>query len=94
DYQRATKKHGLKTLRGTATEILDPKVFAAAAVGSAAVASVDAFLGFAIGGGLVLSRTVVKVANSFLDSKEAIADVGREIGFILEVKRKFKSSGR
>ncbi len=90
DYREAISKHGIKTLLGAVSDILDPKIFAAAAVGVAALPSVSNLLAFASTGGIVLGNVALKIVSRYLDFKDACLVAQKDISFVLEIDRKLK----
>jgi len=93
DYQEAMRRHGIKTVLGTAAEILDPKIFAAAAAGGAALASVNPLLALGAGSGLVLGNAVLKVTQHLVNFQEQRANLRKEIGYVLEVRAGLRRHG-
>jgi hypothetical protein len=88
DYQRTLTKHGLRTVIGTVSAVLDSKVLLG---GGAAIASLsfarEPFAALIAGGAIVLGSAAVHVARSLLDLEDARQTSNAQIAFISEIAR-------
>ncbi len=86
NYQWAIKKHGISTVVGTFSSVLDPKVIATAAGTSVALFSVQQeLLGILAGVGIVAGKTAIKVTEATLNLIDARRP-GPEVAFVQYVK--------
>ena len=84
DHDWALKKHGIKTLTGTLSDLLDPKVLiaAGAAAGSLTLAGADFWA--AVGAaGILVGRAALSVTTMLMDRAELRRN---EIAVIHEIK--------
>lgn len=91
DYEWALKKHGIKTITGCFSRILDPRFIAAssAAVAGLALAG-DQFLA-AIGGlGLLAGKTAISITKTALDIIDRRRGKDSEVAFVYDMKKKLK----
>ena len=89
DYESALQKHGLKTLLGTLSDILDPKVLIAATTVGGALFQVDSLLGVLAGSGVTLANVVVKAARNALDLKSSMETSRGQIAYVFELRERF-----
>lgn len=90
DYQWTLKKHGLKTVIGTISSLLDPKF-----LGSASAATLTT--AFAAGGlwttltslSLIIGKTAVTFGTKYIEGVDERRNSNYEIAYINEVKNKF-----
>jgi hypothetical protein len=87
DYEWALKKHGIKTITGTATELLDPKFLACVAASSAGLALAGAEFWATVGAvGALLGRVALSVTTKMVDLAEATRS-GSEVAVIHDIKK-------
>lgn len=88
DYERALKKHGIKTVLGTIEETLDGKYLAGAAgiVGSFTITGHPA-LGALAGAGLIIGKMGVKLFDAKLDFDDVELGPNSEISWVYEVRK-------
>jgi hypothetical protein len=87
-YENALRKHGIKRILGTLSELLDAKSLVG---GSAAGFSVeamfhDSFLALLAAGGTLLGRASVSLADVLLERRD-IEFAHREIAYVHELSR-------
>lgn len=88
DYEHALKKHGVKTVLGTISEALDGKyVLGASGMAGSLILSGYPNLGVLVGSGLIIGKTVVKLAQTLLDFDDVQCGLNSEISWFHEVKR-------
>ena len=87
-YDWALKKHGILTVSGTMSDMLDPKALTAAASAMAGLAYSEGSLWAAIGGvSIVLGKTAVGVARRLVDLRDAERGPNSEVAFVHELKK-------
>lgn len=90
DYEWAIRKHGLDTVLGSLSNILDWKGLASVA-GGASLGSVlgDTLAGVLAGGMIIVGKVCVYLAERRLDLEDVIRSKGAEISIISEINKKF-----
>jgi hypothetical protein len=91
DYEWALKKHGIETITGCLSRIIDPRFIAAssAAVAGLALAG-DQFIA-AIGGlGLLAGKAAISITKAGLDIIDRRRGKDSEIAFVYAMKKKLK----
>jgi hypothetical protein len=91
DYEWALKKHGIETITGCLSRIIDPRFIAAssAAVAGLALAG-DQFIA-AIGGlGLLAGKAAISITKSALDIIDRRRGKDSEVAFVYDIKKKLK----
>lgn len=87
DYDIALKKHGVKTVLGTLTSLVDSRALLG---GSAAIASlsyaIDREWALVAGGAILVGRAAVSVAKALIDGQEARAQNHPEVAFVAELR--------
>jgi hypothetical protein len=88
DYEKSLKKHGIKTVVGTISEVLDGKYF----LGSSSLAaglSVAGHptLGLLVGAGLIVGRIAVRLSEAMLSLDEIDIGEGSQVSWVYEAKR-------
>jgi hypothetical protein len=87
DYQRAVRKHGLRTVLGALSSIIDSKVLLG---GGAAVASIsyasNAIGGLIAGGAVLAASAAIHVSRALIDLDETRYGLHPEIAFVAEVE--------
>lgn len=88
DYERALKKHGIKTVLGTIEETLDGKYLAGVAgmVGSFTLTG-HPVLGTLAGAGLMIGKMGVKLFDAKLDFDDVELGPNSEISWVYEVRK-------
>lgn len=90
DYQWALHKHGLKTVTGALSQILEPTKSAQLAVASVSGALLGGPVWAAVTASLVLaSQIAVWAAERAIDYKDLERGTHREVAFIYEARKKF-----
>jgi len=89
DYRRVLKKHGMDSAFGSLTAVIDEKVLAAGAtmVGALSYLQIDPVIAALSSGGILLSNVVAKLAKNACDYRAAKEEKGKEIAYVLEMKR-------
>jgi len=88
DYRSAMRKHGIESVIGNLSTMVDSKVLLG---GSAAVASLsyasDTTAAFVAGGAVVVAGTALSIAKTLLGLSEARRVAAGEIAFVIEAAR-------
>lgn len=87
-YSSALRKHGLKTVLGTFTDLLDPKVLVAATAMGAALFQLNDVLGVLAGTGLVLGTAALKVATRGIDMRTSLDESRGNLAYIFEIRKR------
>lgn len=89
DYERALKKHGVVTITGTLSAILDWKSVASgsAAAGAVSLLSGDSSLAAVAGLAISVGKTAVSVVESRLRLDDLRCGPGSEVAFAYEVRK-------
>jgi hypothetical protein len=90
DYSWAIRKHGIKTVLGTLSALLDGKCL----LGAGGLVAGGALLGAPKTGGaaglvVCLGKVAVEVGKGLIDVEDAKRGPGNEISYIYEVRKKF-----
>jgi hypothetical protein len=95
DYEWALKKHGIQTVLGNLSSVLEPKALAAsaAAVAGLSVAG-HSLLGALAGVTLLAGRVAVNIARVALDYEDTRRTSHPEILFVFELRKLAKRSAR
>ncbi len=89
DYKTALKKHGVKTVLGTISDVLDGKFL----IGTAAVSAPTFLSGYPalsalVTGSIVAGKIVVSGAQRWIEYKHTEPDKYREVAYIYEIEKK------
>lgn len=91
DYEWALKKHGIETITGCLSRIIDPQFIAAS---SAAVTGLflagDQFIATIGGLGLLAGKAAISITKSALDIIDKRRGKDSEIAFVYDMKKKLK----
>ncbi len=88
DYEWSIRKHGLQTLTGTMSELLDPKLLSATSATMAGLAYSEGAIWAALGGaGIMVGRAAVSLVEKMVDLKDRKRDQGAEVAFVHEIKK-------
>jgi hypothetical protein len=95
DYEWAIKKHGIKTITGTISQLLDPKLLGtvAATAGGLLLAGQEFFAALA-GAGILVGRAAVSITDKLVDLRDSERGPNAEVAFVHDIKRKGKKRGR
>lgn len=87
NYEQALRKHGIETLHGTLSDLLDEKflIGVSAAVGSAGVTGGGLWAALA-GGGLTVGRVVLSISKRMIELRDRSNNQGAEVAFVHELK--------
>ena len=89
DYEWALKKHGVLTIAGVASDLVDIKFFPAVAATTLGVAATGHGVLAALGAAsLAVGRASVSVAKRLIDLNEARRAAGPEVAFLHELRQK------
>lgn len=88
DYQKALKKHGIRTIVGIVEEALDGKLIAGAtaATGTLNLAG-HPTLGFLVGAGIVIGKVMIKLIQVKLDYDDIERGPNSEVSWVYEAKK-------
>jgi hypothetical protein len=89
DYEWALEKHGIQTVTGTLSDLLDPKVLGGglvALVGGAA--AVGEFWGAVAATGVLAGKATLSCASRLIDLHDAGRGPNAEVAFVHELKKK------
>lgn len=90
DYQWALKKHGLKTITGGLSTLLEWETPAVAAAAGALASVVGGPIWAALAGGVaVAGKITVWVAERRIDHKDAVRGPHREVALLYDLRRRF-----
>lgn len=88
EYERSLKKHGIKTVTGTVSEILDGKYLAGLSVVATAVGIAGyPILGALAATGILVGRATVKVVEAKLKFSDIECGTNSEIAWLYELER-------
>jgi hypothetical protein len=88
DYERALKKHGIKTVVGTIQEALDGKyLLGATGAGAPFTLAGHPVLGALVAGGLIVGKVGVRLIETKLDFDDVERGPNSEISWVYEVKQ-------
>lgn len=87
DYEWALKKHGIKSITGTISQLLEPKVLGAAtaAAGGLTIAGA-ATLGALAGSGIILGRAAISIAEKLIDLGDLKRGPSADVAFVHHIK--------
>jgi hypothetical protein len=88
-YDDALKKHGIKTLLGSLTDLLDPKVLTAAAAAGMALSPAGHAMEILLGSGIVIGNAVLKILTRQVDMSDALKASRGEIACVFEMRKRF-----
>lgn len=92
DYEWALRKHGIKTLLGAVSCLLDPRFVKAVSVSVATTAFATSGVWAALAGAvLVAGKAAVSFGTQWVDSLDHLREEGHEVAYIHEVKRRLAS---
>jgi len=93
DYEWAIRKHGLKTITGTLTSVLDSKQLIALTSASSAAGFMGGPIWAAITAGIILlSGVSVKIADRFIELEDVKRGANSEVAVIYDIKQLFSGS--
>ena len=88
EYERAMKKHGIKTVIATVEQALDGRLITGAStVAGALTLSGYPVLGILAGTGLIIGRTAVQLAKSKISFDDIEVGINSEISWIYKLKQ-------
>jgi hypothetical protein len=95
DYEWAIKKHGIKTITGTISQLLDPKLLgtAGATAGGLLLAG-QAFFAALAGAGILVGRAAVSITEKLVDLHDAKRGANVEVAFVHDIKKMEASGGK
>lgn len=93
DYNWAIEKHGLKTITGAISTLLDWKTPTAAAAAGALGTAVGGPIWAAVAGGLVIAGSIaVWVAERRIDHEDTVQGGHREVALLYDIQSRFKDA--
>jgi len=88
DYDRALKKHGIQTVTGTLSELLDPKLLSATVATAAGLGLAGGEFWAALGAvGIIAGKAAVSVTQKLVDLSDRKHGQGSEVAFVHELKK-------
>jgi len=88
DYERSLKKHGIKTVIGTVSEVLDGKyILGSSGIAAGLSLSGHPVLGSLVGAGLLIGKIAVKVSETALSFDDKELGSNSEVSWVYEVKQ-------
>lgn len=88
DYERSLKKHGIKTVIGTVSEVLDGKyILGSSGIAAGLSISGHPVLGFLFGAGLLIGKVAVKISETALSFDDKEIGSNSEVSWVYEVKQ-------
>jgi len=88
DYEKSLKKHGIKTIIGTVSEVLDGKyILGSSGITAGLSLSGHPVLGFLLGAGLLIGKVAVKISETKLSFDDNELGSNSEISWVYEVKQ-------
>jgi len=88
DYEWAIKKHGIKTVTGAVSELLQGKyLLGTSGVAATLAATGHPDLGILAGAGLAVGKICVSVATSMLDHADVVRGSNSEIAWLFDLKK-------
>lgn len=89
-YEFAIRKHGLKTITGSLSSVLDSKYVAGLAIGSGLATLIAGPIWSLIASGsLTIGKIAVEIADHLIDLSNIKRGVNSEIAIVYEVKKQF-----
>jgi len=89
-YEFAIRKHGLRTITGSLSSIIDSKYVAGLAMGSGVAALIGGPIWSLIAGGsLAIGKIAVEIADRLIDLSDIKRGLNSEIAIVYEAKRQF-----
>ncbi len=86
-YEWALKKHGITTVTGALSTVLEAKqLLLAAAAGVFVTKAADPFAGLCVAGGTLVAKTAIEITKSLLALNDT--KLGAEIAFVHDVKER------
>lgn len=87
DYEKSLKKHGIKTVIGTVSEVLDGKyILGSSGIAAGLSLSGHPVLGSLVGAGLLIGKIAVKVSETALSFDDKELGINSEVSWVYEVK--------
>ena len=87
DYERSLKNHGIKTVIGTVSEVLDGKyIIGSSSIVAGLSLSGHPVLGFLVGAGLLIGKVVIKISETALSFDDNELGINSEVSWVYEVK--------
>lgn len=87
-YEWSLKKHGILTVAGTMSDLLDPKVLSATGAVAGGLALAGGAFWAAVGAaGLLAGKAIVSVTKSLVDLSDRKRTQGSEVAFVHEIKK-------
>jgi hypothetical protein len=88
EYEKAIKKHGLKTIVATVEQALDGRIITgASSVTGALMLSGYPILGILAGAGLIIGKTAVQIAKAKMSFDDVEVGMHSEISWIYKIKQ-------
>lgn len=89
EYDRAIAKHGLQTLLGSISDLLDPKLITGLAAAGAAASLHSAMLALGLTGGIAVGSVMVKAIQRGVDHLDTRNDQAGPIAYIISARDQF-----
>ena len=88
DYNWSIKKHGIETVTGTISELLDPKLLSATTVAATGLSLAAGEFWAGVGAaGILVTRAAVSVTQKLIDLKDRKRGQGSEVAFVHEIAK-------
>lgn len=89
DYRTAIHKHGIKTVLGAISDVLDGKfLLGTAAMSVSSLLSGHPVLSGIVTGGMMIGKVIVSVAQRWVDYKQTEPDKDKEVAYVYEIEKK------
>lgn len=87
DYEKSIKKHGIKTIVGTVSEVIDGKyILGSSGIAAGLSLSGHPVLGFLVGAGLLIGKVALKVSETALSFDDKELGSNSEVSWVYEVE--------
>jgi len=87
DYEWAVKKHGIKTVSGSVSDLLDPRFLGASAAIVGGLWATGSGLAEIAGAGLIVGKVAISVIERLVDFGDAVHGQSSEVAFVSELKK-------
>lgn len=87
DYEWAVKKHGIKTVSGSISDLLDPRFLGASAAIVGGLWATGSGLAEIAGAGLIVGKVAISIVERLIDFSDSIHGRNSEVAFVHELKK-------
>lgn len=95
DYHWSIRKHGLRTVTGAVSSLLESKFLTAGSAATAAAALVsEPIRGLLSGAGLIISKVAIRLADAAIDLQEIKRGPNSEVAFIYDVGKSINKKAK